>query len=241
MSPRFAGFADVQDSTIVPAGTYQVSVDSLEATTSSTGKLMYKGGFRIVEPKLFENVIVWEQFTVGTDDDPGAEDPQTWLSPKAVAVRQLKQLFGAAKLDMRLEVDQLVAQVVGSHVTSVVKVETQAKLNRDGTENRYAGNEKNRVTRFAPLDQGGVGAAPPKTAANSVPRAVQPPQRPGAGVVARPSAVQPPARPPGIAGGAPATAKRAEMKIPCSICDEQVPRSQWAEHEAGHAPAEAEA
>lgn len=78
----------------LPEGQYLVEVESFDEYQTRAGALSYKAVYRVVEPAEHAGRLLWEYHNIGTDDDPQAQDPQTWQT--AIGTRTLKALGRAA-------------------------------------------------------------------------------------------------------------------------------------------------
>src|SRR5262245_8962233 len=89
----------------VPAGGYKCVIESIEKgktgpNSQVPGLMRYEVRLRITEPKKYGGSAVMDWFTIGTEDDPRAREPETWrnggLGVKKLA-RLLKRAGVAAK------------------------------------------------------------------------------------------------------------------------------------------------
>lgn len=233
---RSVNFDAVPDTGVVDAGVYQVSIGSLDEKASKSGKLMYDARLEIVEPADFAGMGIFEMFVIGNDEDPDANEESTWI--KSIGCRRMKQMLKAAQVPLDTDMDNVIAAAVSQQLVVSVTQETE-------TEGDYAGRVRNRISAFYPLGHKEVGIAPgqaskPKAAAPkpAAPAAPKPNLAPGqqlASPKAPPKAAPAPAAP---KAPAPAAAKPAAAKAPtahCTICDTDVPRTEFADHVEAHA------
>ena len=68
---------NIPNSNVVPKANAVVEIDEIEVRDSGKGKLMHVVGLRVLEPKAIKGRMVREFCTLGSDDDPQAEDPLT--------------------------------------------------------------------------------------------------------------------------------------------------------------------
>lgn len=104
-------FSNVQGNTILEEGTYNVTLESLEEKTSSTGKPMLQARFREEETKtaIFENYVLQEN-----------------------CLFKLKDLLAAAGIDCGGAVDFDTEELVGLSFKAKITVEdyNDSKVNR---------------------------------------------------------------------------------------------------------------
>lgn len=143
-------FEEVQSSNLLPKSRCKMKV--LSATEGDTnGKKVFAAQLQVVKPKALAGRMHFENFRVGTNDDPEANQPSTWTSYENFAARQLKdfliacQVEGLAKLTPSKAFAACAGKVVGAALT--VKKD-ERKLKRDGTPNEYFGSENQRVKWF---------------------------------------------------------------------------------------------
>lgn len=83
---------------LLPNDFYKVRVETLELKDSKGGKAMIKATFRVVEPRAFKNVPYYENYTIGSDDDPQVEDPKTWK--ETIGAKLFKLMLNKAQVPM---------------------------------------------------------------------------------------------------------------------------------------------
>jgi len=219
---------DIPDTTLVPAGAYEVVVKELadtmsKSTDTARAKLMYVAQLKIAEPKGYKGQIIFDRFTIGTNDDPEGTDRETWKS--SIAARRMKQFLKACKIDLGDDMDDTIEAVEGQHCVVMVRLDPAREDKRSG---RTFG-ESNNVTAYYEVGAPGVtigvprAAAPPSAAA---PRAV----------VASPRATRAAVSEDGNAekGTKAGKAPKAEVTT-CPICgDTAVPRAGVIAHVNAH-------
>ena len=235
---RAVNFDAVPDTGVVDTGMYQVSIAEIEETASKNGKLMYNARLEIVEPTDFAGMGVFEAFVIGSDEDPDASQDATWI--KSIGARRLKQMLKAAQVPLDNDMDNVVAAAAQQQLVVSVTQEVD-----DGSRDpQYAGRVRNRISAFYVLGTKEVGTvenaaalktAVPKPAPRPVAAAPKPNVPPGTQLEAVPkpapkplAAAPKPAAPAPKPAGKPATAH-------CTICDSDVPRSEFADHVEAHA------
>lgn len=198
----------------LPPGNALLKIEALDDNEeTSTGKYQIKATLRVLEPTEFADQPFFERFVIGTDTDPGADDPNSWRGFAAQRYRDMLLKAGVS-LTGTIEGDAAVAK--DQPVGVIIENEVQGATNRDGTPNRYAGRVQARVKSFfRPGEKStGNGAAP----AVAQPQAKAP----------APAAAQAPK--PASAASAP----KAAAPIKCGVCDEMVPKAEFAKHVAVH-------
>lgn len=231
---------DIPDVGLVPAGTYQASIVEIELPDedgqtgwTSTGKAMARVRLDIVEPAAFAGMPVFARFTLGTEDDPGADEEQTWKT--SFGARMFNRLLNKAGATAR-SVDERCAEALEQQVIIVVS-------ERSYTDNEGRSQKSNDVNSIYALgereprvDDGSGG--PPK--AKPGPKAGTPTRpaaaaRPGPKPATRPTPPQA-AKGPGPNGPRPAGKPAATGRpapaneLKCQICQTMIPRAEFAAH-----------
>ena len=202
---------EIPDSSIVPSGTYTATC-SIKESQSNTGKLMYKGTFSITEPDGFSGLSLWENYVIGSDQDPDADDPDTWKA--SIGAKNLKRCFKAASVPLTEDMDDLLEAVEGQSVV----LEVGQEVDEGRKDPKYKGTVRNRIIAYYPLGERSPAVGGSKPAPKATPPAKPAPQRAPAAPAARP---------------APQAASK-ERTLKCSVCDASVPQSQFGAHVAGH-------
>ena len=134
----------IPESTNLLDGIYDFTVESLEPIETSTGKLALKCQLRVLKglPNT-KGLVHYEMFTIGSNDDPGARETDTWASSfGAIMCRKLCNKAGV-KFDGDLQ--KVARELEGQKVSGKIVYTVQGKFNKDGTENPYAGNARSQV------------------------------------------------------------------------------------------------
>lgn len=109
----------VSESSQLPAGAYLFSVAEIEETrTKDANKLMYVAQLEVVEPHEFVGLRQRDNFVIGSDADPDAEDPVTWSN--AIGAKRAKQMFKAGRVPMQPDFDAMCASMVQQQVVATV-------------------------------------------------------------------------------------------------------------------------
>lgn len=169
----------IPDSTNLLDGFYDFKVESMEPVTTQTGKLAIKVAMRVQSPKKCKGLTHYEQFTIGSNDDPEAREPETW--GQSFGAISLKKLCKKAGVAFAGALEHVAAEMQGRAVSGKVVYTVQPKYNKDGTENPYAGNARSQVKDWyevgeqTPRLEGGKADAPAVKAAPKVVKAPPPP------------------------------------------------------------------
>jgi hypothetical protein len=205
-------FTGVPDSNLLPAGMYEVEIESLEERQSKAGTLMYAGVYRVAEGP-HTGTPIFDYFNIGNAEDPNADDPETFKN--SIGARQLRRLIKAAGITLGA-FDETITALVGQHV--MLSVDQQID---DGKRDpKYKGTIRNRIVGTYSLGEREPGASPAKPSTLESPRAA----------TTRPGTATAPA-PPKAAVRAPKVAT-----VKCGYCKQDVPRAEYVNHvETQHA------
>jgi hypothetical protein len=226
---------EIPDSNVFPTGSYQVIGVKLEEVFSNNGKLMYAMDVAVVEhPRTtpYTNMHYFENFVIGSDDDPEANVSGTWV--QSVGAKRMKQMLNAAQIAEKADMDKICAGFTGTQFVLGLLAYKEKEKNRDGSPNEYAGIERNRSTGFYKIGAKGPGIDETKPTGGVAAVAQQPPPAPAAVAAAAPAQAPP------TPGPAPATAAAAPNPAPqpaqggqmfqCNQCGQQVPAAEFAGH-----------
>lgn len=238
-------FEEIPDSNVVPGGIYPLKALKLEETESQTGKLMYKLSVQITDdPKVgdYSGMVLFEQFTIGNDDDLKAEQVDTWK--RSFGAKMLKQLIAASQIAERNDLDKICANFADHQFLGNINYSVEK-------EGPYAGTPRNRINSFFAVGsrevgidpkslaeyKGGGGGSAPKAVPQMAPQAPQPaaapavPQPVSPQPMAAPQPVAPaPAAPAAPAAPQPVAAAPAGPAMACQLCGQTVPMAQFAQH-----------
>src|SRR6266850_6682810 len=105
----------VPESSTVPDGGYVLDIHKVEPATTGTGKKSYKAQLKVVEPKKYKGSMLFENFTIGSDEDPDADEQDTWDT--SMGAKQFKQMVEKAGVDLGdQDEDDLCAELKGNQV-----------------------------------------------------------------------------------------------------------------------------
>ena len=210
----FIPWSDIPDSGLLSPGMYQMRVVTLEDTVSSTNKRMFVLSASVDEPAEHSGMMIFENFVVGTEDDPKAQQSSTWKDQKNVGAKRFKQFKGAAQLPEESDPVKFCHGAQGA----VFLAQASIFVEKGGD---YEGTQRNRFNFFkvgsrpTGLDRGVGGAKPKPVAAPAAPAPAPP--------TGAPSAPPPPQAP--AAPSAPAAGM-----LPCGNCKKEFPIAEFAAH-----------
>jgi len=232
--------------TLIPDDSYLFEVVELaKNATKGTGALpagclMFSLTAKVVEPTGYAGALVWDNFTIGTVDDPEGKDPDTWINPKAVGAQRWNSLVKACKVASDDD-DVICVEIENQRFVGTVTLTTD-----DGVKNpQYKGRQRNNITRYYPVGDKIIGAGSPTGATKASPpgRATAPPPSRRAAPPPPPPAEEAgdgvDTAPPGPA--APQRRTRPETKakvetIECTFCNPHQPvvRATYKDHIEEH-------
>lgn len=202
----------------------------LEAVTTSTGKLMYKTRSEIVEPTDAAGQSFFDNFVIGSDADPAAEEKATW---NGFGGKRFRSMMEASGVEMSPKDDEeLASEWAGQRYMAFITVRTQAERNKDGSENPYAGNQSNEAKAYYAIGEREAallddGEAPSRAARKAAPT----PKLAAAGAGAKAPATKVVVAPKGNGVTKPAAkAAQASRTMKCTMCGEDVPVSGFPQH-----------
>jgi len=204
----FFPFGEIPDSGVLPDCTVLTEGQELRVEVTSTGKKMYVMQASVAEGD-YSGQYIFENFVIGTDDDPGAMQLETWK--KSVGARRLKGLLKAASIPESTSEQQLCIGFGGCKFITQVSQYTEKAGD-------YAGTVRNRFNFYkvgTRATGGGVSKPKPVVA----PAAPAPP-------TGAPSAPPPPKAPPAPA----APSAPAAGMLPCGNCKQEFPIAEFAAH-----------
>ena len=136
----------IPDSTNLPDGIFDFRGESLEPVETTTGKLAIKAALRVIAPKSHKGLVHYEQFTIGSNDDPQAREAETWAS--SFGAVQCKKMVTKSGVKFTGELQTVAREWEGQKVSGRVVYTVQPKFNKDGTENPFAGNARSQVKEW---------------------------------------------------------------------------------------------
>ena len=179
-----APWSDIPDTSLVPTDIYDYTVKSMEEQMSreyedSKPKLMYVVGLKLDEPKSYRGQVVTMRYTIGTDTDPEADDPETWRG--SYGAKGLKQLVASLGIDTKRhgDMDDTCEEAVGLKASALIELRprrTDPKTGRTYQEsNQITPGHYYKLGERPPGAKEAVqgAAAPTPTARPAAPRAAK--------------------------------------------------------------------
>lgn len=114
-----------ETSTRLDEGVYLVQSISAEevltkpSETSEGGKLMYVHMMQVMEPHEFVGQLQRDNWTIGSEADRNADDPETWKA--SIGAKQMKRCLSAAHVPLTREIDACLATLVGQQFLISIK------------------------------------------------------------------------------------------------------------------------
>ena len=198
----FFPWDDIPDSGLLPEGIFQMRGESMEFGLTSTEKKRCFIQAVVEEPKEAVGLRMFENFTIGTEEDPMARKLETWKY-KSVGAKILKNnLCNAANIARTNSEEDLKAGFAGC----MFVVEVFITEDKDGD---WKGTKRNKF-QYYKVGERQVGVK--GSAIGKVPA----PQAPGAGAPPIAPLVAPAAAPPPPSVAPPV--ETAVKLIPCDMC-----------------------
>jgi len=230
---------DIPDSNVFQTGSYQVIGVELKEIFAANGKLMYSMDVAIADhPKtaMYTNMHYFENFVVGSDDDPEATVQGTWA--QSFGAKRLKQLIAAAQIAEKADMDKIMASFPQTQFGINLLHFNEPEKDRDGNPNQYAGQERNKLNSFWKIGEREPEIEPKKAVPGAVKPAVAPTAPPLAPVVGvapaipvaasplaipTPAAMQPTPVAPPVAPAAPAAPAPPVVPVPPAVAPAVAP------------------
>lgn len=164
---------EAPDSNVVPEGMYLTKIVKITEKHSKAGKLMMSAQYQIQEPKALKGQMIFENFVLGTDEDPEAENVATFKN--SIGARAYKNLLKKAGVSVEKtdEVDDIAQKAAGCEIMLSVQQNEQQ-------EGPYKGQLQNRIAAYYEpgerepqvTGEGGKAAAKPAAAKKPKPAPV---------------------------------------------------------------------
>jgi hypothetical protein len=197
-------FSEVPDRTVFDTGMYLFKIATLKKLDTDDGLLTYLGVFECEEPDAFSGMAQMERFTVGDEDDPDAQQGNTWR--KSRGAKNFKLMLNAAQVPLIDDEETLFETARGARFVARV-VQTVSK--KDG---QSYGNIRSYYSTTSP-EAAKVGWVPTAGAG-------------GVSGVGNGSPTQ--------ARGAAPTAAAPTQKMQCIMCGLMVDRADYGKHLVSH-------
>lgn len=112
---------------------YLFEIEDAELTESKGGKAMVKVMFRCMEPD--PGAIYYDNYTLGSDDDPEAKDPATLT--KAYGMKLLKKMLSQAGAKLGSDMEKVLDRAKGRKVGIIFKNEKDDRGEERARASRY--------------------------------------------------------------------------------------------------------
>lgn len=136
---------EIPDDDTLPAGVYELQLRDFQFMWSQAGKYTINFMNTISNGAMEGFSFPIMSYTIGTDDDQKAEDPQTWKT--SFGAREWKQALNA----MRISFNDMSDPVVLCNLARGKKYQVLAVV-REG-KGDYIGTVRNRITKYAALGE----------------------------------------------------------------------------------------
>ena len=130
---------DIPDTMMLPAGKLLLQITEIEEVVSGSGKLMYKHKLTAIEPVEVAGMIHFENFVIGTDDDPLADSPNTWRA--SIGAKRMKNMYTKARVPFSESMFATMAAARGAMFVA----KTVVKKDND-PNSKYFGQEQTNIT-----------------------------------------------------------------------------------------------
>lgn len=120
-------FDDIPDRIAFDTGIYLFKIAALKELETDDGILTYLGVFECEEPLGFDGLTQMERFTIGDENDPEAQEANTWR--KSRGAKNFKQMLNAASVPLIEDTETLFEAAKGARFVARI-VQTTSK--KDG-------------------------------------------------------------------------------------------------------------
>ncbi len=155
--PRPLPWDEIPDTNVVPGGLYPLVAVSMEEIYSKEhSKLMYKVCVQIMDDagvQDFSGMLLWEQFTIGSEEDPNATELNTWK--KSFGAKMLKQMIAASQIAERADMDKICLNFKDHQLIANISYSVD-----NDPESEYRGQPQNRMRGFYKMGEREVGIDP---------------------------------------------------------------------------------
>jgi len=142
----FFPWEDIADGNVFESGVYLMEISKFDDGYAGTGKRMPKAMFKCLEPASFKNMVYFENYVVGTEEDP------TSIVPGTMGARSMKQVFTAAQVPKGNSLVEIMVNAIGNQLLLQLN-----KYKEVGGE--YDGQDKNKVVGMYKIGERPVGLA----------------------------------------------------------------------------------
>lgn len=159
-SDKVLPLGSIPDTTTLPDGIYRLQCDKLEgkltkAQEGKTQKFMLVATLKVVEPESHKGLPYFENFVIGTDDDPEADELSTWQT--SIGGRGIRRFAKATGVPFGDEVPlaEFAANVKDAEVVFTVV----QKIDDGKKDERFKGRVSNNTTAMWKLGEQTPGLA----------------------------------------------------------------------------------
>ena len=152
----FFPWDDIYEGNVFPTGIFEFEIEAWEDAYAGTGKRMPKGRFRCQAPSNFKGMSYFDQYVVGTEENP------TEFNAGTFGAKALKAIFKAAQVPKATSFEELMKNSVGNRLLIHLNKFTQ-------TKGDYAGRDENNVVGYYKIGEREVGLMEDKKASGSTP------------------------------------------------------------------------
>jgi hypothetical protein len=141
---------EIADGNVFETGMYLFEIIKFEDGNASTGKRMPSVQFKCIEPAQFATMVYFENYVVGTEEDP------TNVVAGTMGARSMKQVLTAAQVPKGNSMAEIMASAVGNQLMLQL-----SKYKEVGGE--YDGTPRNRVIGAFKVGERAAGVTADKT------------------------------------------------------------------------------
>ena len=140
----FFPWEDIAEGNVFESGIYLMEIAAFDDGYANSGKRMPKARFKCLEPANFANMTYFENYVVGTDEEPTA------IVAGTMGARNMKQVFKSAQVPKGNSMAAIMASSVGNQL--LMQLNKYAEL-----EGEYKGVERNKVVWMGKIGERAVG------------------------------------------------------------------------------------
>ena len=158
---------------VLDTNLYKFEIEQMEETaTKEAAKYMIKATYVVVEPEGDKGRLMFDNFVIGTNDDPSADDPKSWTG---ISAARWKDVLVKANVPTKGTTEEVCFAAKGAQFLADVVQEV------DNKPGQYQGTVRNKIKKTYRVGERTVGGAGVAMAnAASAPQAR--PFRPGTAV-----------------------------------------------------------
>ena len=152
---------DIYEGNVFPTGIFEFEIEEIDTTNySRNDKLMPKGRFRCKAPEQFKGMSYFDQYVVGTEENP------TEVNAGTFGAKALKSIFKAAQVPKGSSLEELARASVGNSLLIQLNYYVEPAGEWKGREqNNVVGYYKIGERETGAMKAGGTASAVVKSAA----------------------------------------------------------------------------